>query len=88
MMNRITSRSKWIGNEYPSLTGEGAGVVDEEGAAAEEPSEGDGPDQKTSGSCNKVQGYVRTTSQTFVFNSIQCINSGKYGNIGHTPSVP
>ena len=58
MMNRITSRSAWIGNEYPSLAGEGAGAVDEEGAAAEEPSEGDGPDQKTSGSCNKVQGYV------------------------------
>ena len=68
MMNRITSRSKWIGNEYPSLTGEGAGVVDEEGAAAEEPSEGDGPDQKPSGSYNKVQGYVPHEHKlTFIF---------------------
>nr|ACR36306.1 unknown [Zea mays] len=44
MTNR-KKRMHWI-----SLAGEGAGVVDEEGAAAEDPSEGDGPDQKPSGS--------------------------------------
>lgn len=45
-----------------SLAGEGAGVVDEEGAAAEEPSQGDGPDQKPSGSCK-----VQSTKLLFLF---------------------
>jgi hypothetical protein len=34
------------------LAGEGAGVVNKEGAATKEPGEGDGQDQKSGGSCN------------------------------------
>lgn len=37
------------------LAGEGTGVVNKEGAAAKEPSEGDGPDQKPGGSCNVIK---------------------------------
>ena len=37
------------------LAGEGAGVVNKEGAAAKEPGEGDGPDQKSSGSCSNIK---------------------------------
>ena len=56
MMNRIKKKRMDHDWKWVSLAGEGAGVVDEEGAAAEEPSEGDGPDQKPSRSCNKAQG--------------------------------
>jgi len=37
------------------LAGESAGVVNKEGAAAKEPGEGDGPDQKSSGSCSNIK---------------------------------
>jgi len=37
------------------LAGEGAGVVNKEGAAAKEPGEGDGPDQKSSGSYSNIK---------------------------------
>ena len=43
----------------PYLAGESAGAVDEEGAAAENAGEGDGPDQEPSGSCirsNNIEG--------------------------------
>ena len=37
------------------LAGEGAGVVNKEGAAGKEPDEGDGPDQKSGGSCSNIK---------------------------------
>ena len=37
------------------LAGEGAGVVNKEGAASKEPDEGDGPDQKSGGSCSNIK---------------------------------
>lgn len=67
MTNR-KKRMHWI-----SLAGEGAGVVDEEGAAAEDPSEGDGPDQKPSGSCKGPKKNQATTCCSYIYMHA-CIN--------------
>jgi len=52
------------------LAGESAGVVNKEGAAAKEPGEGDGPDQKSSGSCSNIKEQGYQLSQTFVLEEI------------------